>query len=264
VLTRRLLALIGLLLITVVVAGSGLAHWLWGKTAGLAEPVQRRLASAAPMPDPPREELAALRAEVAALRRRLDEAAELRGTAAQPAPGVVVARGQVISRTQRAARRYLDLDVGTADGVMTGMAVCAGRSLVGVVAGVADTRCTVQQLGDAESRIAGALIAADPPRTLGEGVLAGAGRSGDLALLLVEDRDGLDIPLGTAVVTVAGLGRVPAGLVLGEVTAAQRPGRGDAANRTALSPDHWSLRVRPLRPAETCSHLAVVDAPPRR
>ncbi len=266
-LSRRILALLGLLGLTLAVIGPGLAQWVWHRLAVGLGPAQRTVAGVAATGSeeaPANEELAALRAEVAMLRRRVADAEELRSGGGPT--WKTVARGKVLARTLRSGRRYLDLDVGISDGVMGGMAVCAGRSLVGVVAGVTDTRCTVQLIGDGESRIAAALVNPRPgqPTVLSEGVLAGGGRRNEVSLLLVEDREGLEIPLGTSVVTVAGLNRVPAGLVLGEVVSALRPGRSDTQARTALSPDHWNIRVRTLRPIETCQELVVVDAFVRR
>jgi cell shape-determining protein MreC len=163
---------------------------------------------------------------------------------------VIVARGRIVGRTLRAGRRYGELDIGRLDGVEKGMPVADGWALAGTVAGTDDGRCLIQFTSDAESRIAAQVIAPDDegkPRILCEGVVAGTGKRGTLALEFVDAISGLDLAPGMDVVTAGGDARLPPGMVLGTITAA---GRGGG--------DHWLVDVKPHRDPELAESLLVL------
>ena len=201
-----------------------------------------------------REQVAHLGSENTMLRARLADYAAISGEGRVDPMTVVVARGRIISRTRRVARRYLELDVGRVDGVATGMAVVMGWTLVGQVTGTDDGRCLVQEITDSESRVAAAVQGAGdgikPPERLCEGVLAGRGRRGELGLEFVETAADLVLSPGMAVVTAGSDGRFPAGLVLGEIRSASHAG-GEA----------WQVAVAPTRDPELAESLLVLRLP---
>jgi len=243
----------------VALGTSGVGAW----ATGLADPAWRQMQAALapriPVPSADAgmaEQLARLQAENVALRGRLAEYLQVRGEGREDPQRVVVARGRVVARSLRAGRRYLELDVGAVDGVARGQAVCAGWTLVGLVAGIQDGRCLVQLLTDRETRIPAAILAAandkNPPDRIAEGVCAGIGRRRELALLLV-GRDGPTPPaVGMAVVTAGGDGRLPPGMVIGRI-ATLEPG----------ADDHWAIGVSPARDVELMDSLLVVRWPGR-
>ncbi len=240
---------------------SGAFNLAWRRLSGLVAPWQRAMSPVGnQVPASPEQQLAAaqeqviqLNAENVLLRTRLAEYLAIRGEGGLPPEQVVVVRARIIGRTQRLGRRYLELDAGAVDGVVKGMAVCSGWSLVGMVSGVQEGRCLVQQLTDAESRLPAALF--DGDKMLAEGVIAGIGKRGQLLLDFVEDREGLNVVPGMHVVTAGSDIRLPAGLVIGTVTAA---GRSSTA-------DHWRIDVAPQRVAEAAESLLVMkfSAPER-
>ena len=198
-----------------------------------------------------REQVVRLGAENAVLRGRLADYAAIEGEGRATPERVVVARGRIIGRTRRASRRYIELDVGRVDGVVKGMAVVMGWTLVGQVSGTDDGRCLVQEVTDGESRVAAAVIdagdAAKAPVRLCEGVLAGRGRRDVLGLEFVETAPELDLRPGLGVVTAGADGRFPAGLVLGAIRSASHAG-GEA----------WQVEIAPPRDPELAESLLVL------
>lgn len=227
----------------------GWAAPLVGALAGAISPAGRTSA------DEPeavlREQVVRLGAENAVLRGRLGDYAAIEGEGRATPERVVVARGRIIGRTRRASRRYLELDVGRVDGVVKGMAVVMGWSLVGQVSGTDDGRCLVQEITDGESRVAASVIdagdAAKPPARLCEGVLAGRGRREVLGLEFIETGPDLALRPGLGVVTAGADGRFPAGLVLGAIRSASHAG-GEA----------WQVEVAPPRDPELAESLLVL------
>lgn len=221
-----------------VVAATGLGTVAWivaGRpVTGMLEGLAPTMAASATVADLT-EQATRLNAENVVLRTRLRDYQEIAGESGVPAVRQVVVRARVIARTQRAARRWVELDVGSVDGVVKGMPVGAGWSLLGVVAGVKDGSCLVQELTDAESRVPAAVF--DGERKLAEGVVAGTGARRELRLDLIEDQPGLAIAPGMSVVTLATDQGIPAGLVLGTVHTSQ----------TGTTGDHWRITVTPLR-----------------
>ena len=252
--SRHLLAAAIALVVTLVLSRTGLLAAAWQRLSTPLDPWQRGLAGqAAPAGDEPAQQLVAaqeqvvqLNAENITLRTRLAEYAQVRGEGGIPPEQAVVVRARIIARNQRQGRRYCELDAGAVDGVTKGMAVCAGWSLVGLVAGVQEGRCLVQEITDNESRIPAALI--DGQRLLAEGLLTGVGKRGELLLDFVEDRDGLSVVPGLQVVTANSDTRVPPGLVLGTVKAAVR----------STTADHWHIEVAPLRLIEACESVLII------
>ena len=192
------------------------------------------------------EQLVRVNAENAILRSRLQDYLSIKGEGGVPPEQAVVVRARVIARTLRQGRRYCELDAGAVDGVVTGMAVCLGWSLVGTVTGVQEGRCLVQHVTDSESRIPASLLMGDT--IIAEGVLTGVGKRGLLLLDYIEDRRGLVVENQQRVVTAGTDGRFPAGLVLGTVAAASR----------SATADHWHVEVVPMREADTAESLLIL------
>ena len=208
------------------------------------------------------EQVAKLGAENAEMRTRLAEYAQIQGEGKVPADRVVIARGRIIGRTRRSGRRYLELDIGRVDGVVKGMPVAMGWTLVGQIAGTDDGRCLVQELTDAECRVAATVLdlgtlneapaggeSAKPtiPTRLCEGVLAGTGRRDDLVLTFIDAAPELPLRPGLAVVTAGADGRFPAGMVLGFISEANHAGS-----------DAWQVRVVQPRDPEIAESLLVL------
>ena len=248
---RKILIAIGI--ITVLLAVTNLGAWVRSLVGVVVRPFQEGLAPhAAPLSS---EELTTLREDVigltnenVVLRNRLGEYQQIKGEGGIPPAQVVVVRGRIISRTQRAGRRYSVLDVGAIDGVTKGMPACSGWSLLGVVEGVQGGRCLVQEVGDAESRIPAAIVDPVKQQKLAEGVLAGSGAPWQQSLDYIEQQNGVEIQPGMLVVSAGADGRLPAGLVLGTVLTAIRGGAGD----------HWLITVQPVRTTDNLESLLVI------
>lgn len=244
-----LLAVLGV--ITLLIAATNLRSWAWGHLSHLVRPVQEGLApqggpAAAAELAALREEVIRLNAENVILRTRLSEYLSIRGEGGVPPAEVVVVRGRIIARTQRQGRRFCELDVGAIDGVSKGLPACSGWSLLGVVVGVQEGRCLVQEVSDAQSRIPAAIV--DAHQKVAEGVLAGGGSAHALRMDYVEVQEGVEIGPGMQVVTAGGDGRLPAGLVLGTVTTAVRGGVGE----------HWQIGVEPVRTTDNLESLVLI------
>jgi hypothetical protein len=90
-----------------------------------------------------------------------------------------------------------------------------------------------------------------PLQFLAEGVYAGAGAADWARLLHVEDRPGLELPLGAVAVTAGLDALVPAGLPLGTLVEVRPPEQGD----------HWRIRLRPWRDHAGISSVLVLRRP---
>ncbi len=248
---RRWNLLAALAAVTALLAFTGVGGFAWRLTSRLLGPLQEGLAPRSHHASDAetsalREEVIRLNAENVTLRTRLSEYLSIRGEGGVPPAQVVVVRGRIISRTQRANRRFCELDVGAIDGVAKGLPVCSGWSLLGVVVGVQEGRCLVQEVADAESRIPAAVM--DGRQKLEEGVLSGLGHPRPLALDYLEVQDGVEIGPGMPVVTAGADGRLPAGLVLGTIETATRGGVGE----------HWHITVDPVRTTDNVESLLVI------
>ncbi|MEK7412995.1 MAG: rod shape-determining protein MreC [Planctomycetota bacterium] len=242
----------GLAVITLILAIGGSAA-LWGRPDGLLTAWQRMLAGndqadTNGMRDA-QEQVVHLNAENVLLRARLAQYASIRGEGGFPPERVVIARGRVVGRTARSGRRFLHLDVGTAAGVAVDQPACIGWSLAGMVTGIREGRCLVQELADSESRIPATIL--NGKENLAEGVLVGGGQPGWARLEFIEQREGLRIEPGYSVVTAGSDGRLPPGLVLGRIDNAVR-GSGS---------DTWKLRVRLTADASSSESLLILKVP---
>ncbi|MBA2482409.1 MAG: hypothetical protein H0V44_17235 [Planctomycetes bacterium] len=242
--------------VTAVAVVTGLGGVVWNRAGKPLEPIQRGMARIAGEDDETtslREQVIRLNAENVVLRTRLSEYLSIKGEGGIPPEQAVVVRARVIARTHRAGRRYCELDSGAVDGVLKGMPVCSGWSLIGVVAGLQDGRCLVQEITDSESRIPAAII--DAQQKIAEGVLVGGGWPGKVSLEFVEHVEGLAITPGMHVVTAGADGRLPAGLVLGTIT---------SANLLAGA-DHWQISLTPMRHTGNVESLLLMRfSPPAR
>jgi rod shape-determining protein MreC len=239
-------------LATGVISWTGFSLMPRGPLAWLGRPMQQGLSRDVPEPSPVeksiqlQEQLVRANAENALLRSRLQDYLSIKGEGGVPPDQTVVVRARVVARTLRQGRRYCELDAGAVDGVVSGMAVCLGWSLVGTVAGVQEGRCLVQQVTDSESRIPASLLMGEA--IIAEGVLSGVGKRGLLQLDYIEDRRGLVVEAGQRIITAGTDGRFPSGLILGTVTAASR----------SATADHWHVEVVPLREADTAESLLIL------
>jgi cell shape-determining protein MreC len=249
---RWVLAALGLVALTVVVAASALADRAWGLTAPPAGLTAALAGSRSDARDPStNEKLMTLTADNARLRARLADYQAVPGEDIL-ARWETVGRGAIAARSSRLGRRYVELDLGADQGATPGMAVMAGGALIGLVAGIRPGRSLVQLMSDSATRIPACLVdRSNGPTVLAQGVAAGTGRAGLLRLDLVEDREGLSVAPGMLVAT-SGNGTLPAGLVIGTVVSAVRPGAGVDTD------GHWRIEVRPLRSAEQEDSLLVV------
>lgn len=247
---RRWLTVAALALATLALAlGSGA---LWGRPGWLLDRWQRTIAGGGASSDRIRAleaQVVRLNAENVLLRGRLDQYAGIRGEGGFPPERVVVARGRVVGRTARIGRRFLELDIGTSDGVVRDLPVAAGWDLAGMVVGVREGRCLVEELSDSESRIPASI--SDGRQMLAEGVLAGDGEPGWARLDFVEPREGLRLDSGLAVVTAGSDGRLPPGLAIGRIATA----------RHDISTEHWRIRVKLGCDASTAESLLVLKLP---
>lgn len=249
--SSRWLTFAGLVVATGVLAAGG-SSALWGRPGSLLTPWQRQLAGEGPEASPLRDlqtQVARLNSENVLLRARLDQYAQIRGEGGFPPERVVVARGAVVARTARAGRRFLELDVGSGDGVARDLPVAAGWALAGMVVGVREGRSLVQELTDSESRIPATVL--DDHQILAEGVIAGGGVPGMARLEFIVPRDGLRIDPGMTVVSAGSDGRLPAGLVIGRIEQALR---GTGA-------DHWRITVRLAADASAAESLLILAVP---
>jgi len=147
-------------------------------------------------------------------------------------------------------RRSFTIDAGRADGVMEGMAVVCGDSLVGIVSCAIDHQARVVRVDDpgAGAAVRTTFVAAQPragvERPLGVARGTGDRDAGVLVSFLRAD----DAAIGDVAVTAPGNPRIPEGLVLGEVV-----GFGDDDRDGSYEAD-----VRPLRDLDTVISVCVV------
>ncbi len=235
--------------------------WMRGHLAPLLQPVAAALAptgtaAADDVLETMHTQIAKLAADNAELRARLEDYTHIQGEGKVPAERVVVARGRVIGRTRRSGRRYLELDIGRVDGVVKGMPVAMGWTLVGQIAGTDDGRCLVQEITDAESRVAALVLDVEgadgspkpqSPTRLCEGVVAGTGRRNDLLLTFIDASPEMPLRPGLAVVTAGTDGRFPSGMVLGSIREASHAGT-----------DAWQVRVAQPRDPEVAESLLIL------
>ncbi len=128
---RRWNLLAALAAITALLVFTGVGGFAWRFASRVLGPLQEGLAPRAHAASDAelaalREEVIRLNAENVTLRTRLSEYLSIRGEGGVPPAQVVVVRGRIISRTQRAnCQLWVRLDVGAIDGVAKGLPVRA-------------------------------------------------------------------------------------------------------------------------------------------
>lgn len=250
---RHLITLVALLFLTVVLGPLGMADWLWsaprhalhnmmsGQSMHDEAQMDMRLLTLS-------EDNLRLQKEIADVRDRLQMTRQAKKLADAGGMEVVAWDARVLSRTRGQRQQmvdvhYVEVDKGGLDAVKPGMAMCSGRSLLGLVTAVKRDQALVRLITDPKSRIA-ALIYDGKKRVAG-GILAGGPRSGLCHMLYVEDRPGLKIEPGFYVVSAGTGGLVPEGLILGEVIKAS----------PSLSSDNWDIEVQPIRPVHAITEV---------
>lgn len=171
------------------------------------------------------DELADVRAGAAAAAAGSLQREDLRElAAAAPATGYRTIETRLVARAGPQDQvRSVSLSAGSADGVIPGAPVLAGRGLVGLVDSVAPGTSTVRLVSDASTALA-ARVAATGER----GVFRGTGSAGQFTMLDPLGR----MAEGQLIVTVATPdGVVPANLPIGRIAAVT----GSAADLTRIA-----------------------------
>ena len=196
-----------------------------------------------------------LQKEVADLQARLLAIQQAKGFEDSGQMEVLVYDARVVSRTRGQREQYVEINRGALDKVTRGMAVCAGKSILGLVTGEDRHKSLVRLISDPQSRIAAHVY--DGKSRIAGGVLSGASRSGLCEVLYVEDRPGLVIKAGQYAVTAGTDGIVPEGLIMGVITNAER----------SKTSDSWHIVVEPLRPVHAVTEVIVcrrASRPPKK
>jgi cell shape-determining protein MreC len=206
-----------------------------------------------------RDDLAAANEKIARLEHDALLAKEAKEALPPGAPALGAVRGaqarkltlialRVSHRDASDARRSFLLDGGTADGVVEGLAVVNGDSLVGLVVAATEHACRVVRIDDPTpaSIVPAAILVTDAGRaqTRAPGVARGTGDGEVVVSLLAAN----DAHVGDLVVTGAGNPLVPEGLVLGEVIAFGDDDRDGS----------YEAIVRPLRDFDTLASVVVL------
>lgn len=202
-----------------------------------------------------RETAARLAHEVARLREELDARPGASGPLADvpvvrpepAAPAAVAAR--VRNRDASALRRSFTVDVGRDHGVVDGLPVVCGDSLVGVVVAAIGAQARVVRVDDPgpASAFPATIVSSAPSgaaRPLG--VARGTGER-DAGVVVTFLRAG-DARPGDLVVTAPGSDLVPEGLVIGEVLRLADDDRDGS----------WEAEVRPLRDLDALGSVLVL------
>ena len=197
------------------------------------------------------EEALLLRKQVADLQAQLQAMKQAQEFEANGMMEIVSYDARVLSRTRGRREQYVEIDRGALHEVKRGMAVCAGRSIIGLVSGEKRTTSLVRLISDPQSRIAAHVY--NGKNRIAGGVLAGAERSGLCELLYIEDRPGLVIKPDFYVVTAGTDGIIPEGLIIGRIIEAD----------PSKTSDSWRIIVEPLRPVHAVTEVLVCRRPPR-
>jgi len=178
-------------------------------TSGVAEAVDGALTS--------EQTIAEMQAEIASLRAQVAQLEEYRAKALNLETLLNIkdmydidgVSANVIGRSSVAWSKTITLDVGSADGVETGLSVTGGSGVIGQVVGVADHRCTVRLITDSQSGIA-VLVQSNRKEGIVKGSLDG--------LLYLENIDtDATIQVGDVVVSSGLGGSYIRGLIVGQV-----------------------------------------------
>jgi rod shape-determining protein MreC len=251
---RHLLTVILLLVAMLIIGPLGLGDWLWSQPKHLSEGLMIRQAELGSDAIDKQllslnEQVIILNKEVADLRSRLLAVHQAKEFEEQGIMEVVVYDARVTSRTRGQREQYVEINRGALDGVKVGMAVCAGRSLLGLVAGEKRHSSLVRLISDPQSKIAAHIY--DGKTRLAGGILTGAELSGLCAMLYIEDRPGLDIKTDQHIISAGTDGIIPEGLILGVITAAAPSGDSD----------NWNITVQPLQPVHAVTEVIVCRRP---
>lgn len=166
---------------------------------------------------------AELEAQVAELQNRIigyqEDAADLRILSslldyARTAPDNEYVAANVIGRDTSPFRNFIFLDIGSDGGVRRDMPVVTNQGLVGLVVEVTCCSSKIRLITDPESAINARL-----QNTRDEGVVVGR-QGGGLELQYLSQQ--AEVHPSDIVLTSGLSGRVPAGLVLGQISAVQR------------------------------------------
>lgn len=251
---RHLITLTILIVLSVLLGPLGLGDWLWSQPRHLLEPPMISVTRGAG--NDQQQEMLALNEEVIRLNKAVGDLQERLLSFEQAKEYVdagvmeiVVYDARVVRRTRGQREQYLEINRGALDGVRRGMAVCAGKSLLGLVVGEQRHSALVRLISDPQSRIAAHIY--DKQSRLAGGILAGAEQSGLCEMKYIEDRPGLQIARDQYVVTAGTDGIVPEGLILGVITSAER----------GNDSDNWRILVQPLRPVHAVTELVVGRQP---
>ena len=191
-----------------------------------------------------REEIDALKAEVATLHAEIAALREFRGIRWEVRSRPVrVVEAAVLGRDRSAPlRRSLLVNAGGRDGVRRGQPVVAGRRLVGFVEEAGSACSLVRLLDDPGARAddpggrVGVRVLHEGAATPVEGILVGEGK-GSLRLRMVPAGS---VAAGDLVVTSAADRRVPAGLLVGRITSVEDDRRTRLAEAVVAPQDELS------------------------
>jgi rod shape-determining protein MreC len=155
-----------------------------------------------------------LLAENAQLRLLEEEVQQLRNQLEfqESFPDMQPVPANVISEDPKGVERILIIDQGRDAGIRPGMAVVSPEFFVGQVTNVDDNRARVTLILDAAAQIGGML-----QESGGEGVVYGRWQAGGLIEMRHIDPN-VEIVEGELVVTSGRTARVPAGLIIGQVS----------------------------------------------
>jgi rod shape-determining protein MreC len=166
-------------------------------------------------------ELRILEEEVEQLRNQLDFQ--------EAFPDLEPVPANVISEDPKGVERILIIDQGRDAGIRTGMAVVSPEFFVGQVTNVDDNRARVTLALDAAAQIGGMLLESGS-----EGVVYGRWQAGGLIEMRHIDSDA-EVEVGELVVTSGRTARVPAGLIIGQVSEVELDVQADTQT-VALTP----------------------------
>jgi rod shape-determining protein MreC len=163
-------------------------------------------------------ELRVLEEEVEQLRDQLDFQ--------ETFPDLEPVPANVISEDPKGIERILIIDQGSEAGIRTGMAVVSPEFFVGQVTSVDENRSRVTLVLDAAAQIGGMLQDSGE-----EGVVYGRWQAGGLIEMRHIPADA-EIEAGELVVTSGRTARVPAGLIIGQVSEVELDVQGDTQSVT--------------------------------
>lgn len=178
-----------------------------------------------------RQERDELLAENAELRMLEEEVEQLRNQLdfQEAFPDLEPVPANVISEDPKGVERILIIDQGSEAGIREGMAVVSPEFFVGQVTSVEDNRSRVTLMLDASAQIGGMLQDSGE-----EGVVYGRWQAGGLIEMRHIPADA-EVEEGELVITSGRTARVPAGLIIGQVSEVELDVQGDTQS-VSLTP----------------------------